>query len=244
VNLLLLHPDERSVPLTDARAVHISTVLKLTVGDSIKAGVVDGPLGVAKITAWSDTSLEFDFQPESDPPPLPEVELILGHPRPLVLRRLFRDLATIGLRRVLVVHTDLGERSYFNARVWDQLDTALLEGVALGGSTLLPVVERHHTLHSAIGAVEQTRSLRIVTHLHEDPQYGDKRVLPDLLASHDRCPVVGAVGAERGWSDTEVRSLLDAGFHGVSLGERILRTENAAAIVAWSMVTWYGGQRR
>ena len=244
MNLLLLHHDERVIPLADPRAVHIRTVLRLSVGDTVKAGLVNGPMGNATITGESQSSLKLEFRAEGEPPPLPEVELLLGHPRPLVLRRLFRDLSAIGLKRLIVVHTDLGERSYFHASVWSQLDSALLEGVALGGSTRIPEVERYHSIEAAIGAIEGDTILRVVPHLHDDPKHTDRRALPELLAAHDRCPIVGAVGSERGWSERELRCLLDAGFHGVSLGDRILRTENAAAIVAWSMVTWYTGSSR
>ena len=56
MNLLLLHPDDhwlddRSVHLDDQRAEHIRTVLKPSVGDALRAGMVGGQQGRAVITS-------------------------------------------------------------------------------------------------------------------------------------------------------------------------------------------------
>ena len=54
------------------------------------------------------------------------------------------------------------------------------------------------------------------------------------LAVDVNAPVYVAIGPEGGWSDLDREQLRAAGFHGLRLGPRILRTETAglAAIAA------------
>jgi hypothetical protein len=47
--------------------------------------------------------------------------------------------------------------------------------------------------------------------------------------------IVIAVGPEGGWDDEEVRSFVQRGFHVVSLGERILRTDIAVRYCYWML---------
>ena len=56
----------------------------------------------------------------------------------------------------------------------------------------------------------------------------------DTLAVDATAPVYLAIGPEGGWSDLDREQLRAAGFHGLRLGPRILRTETAglAAIAA------------
>jgi 16S rRNA (uracil1498-N3)-methyltransferase len=64
-----------------------------------------------------------------------------------------------------------------------------------------------------------------------DPQ-GEHRL--STLAEAPANGVVVAIGPEGGWSPRDRRQLADAGFQGLQLGPRILRTETAglAAIAA------------
>jgi RsmE family RNA methyltransferase len=43
-------------------------------------------------------------------------------------------------------------------------------------------------------------------------------------------PVVLAIGTERGWTEAELGQFLESGFALCSLGDRILKTETAAAV--------------
>ncbi|MFW5742012.1 MAG: RsmE family RNA methyltransferase [Spirochaetota bacterium] len=154
MNLLLLEPGESVLDRRDPRARHIRKVLRLSAGDELRAGEVGGPIGVARIVSDAAGRYELDFEPRREPAALPPVCLVLGHPRPIVLRRLLRDLTAIGPAGVVVTHTDLGEKSYYESSLWADVRTPLLDGAAQGGTTLLPDVRRAGSLREAAAAAD------------------------------------------------------------------------------------------
>ena len=64
MNLLLLEPGEPDaagrVLLHDERARHLRSVLKVVPGQSIRVGIVDGPLGTGYVASASDDGVLLD----------------------------------------------------------------------------------------------------------------------------------------------------------------------------------------
>ncbi len=270
VNILLLEPAERELSSRDPRARHIRKVLHAHAGDDLRAGEIGGALGVATIVSESAGGYVLEFKPAHAPPPLPPVELLLGHPRPIVLKRLLRDLAALGPSAVIVAPTELGEKSYYESSLWSDVRTPLLEGAAQSGTTLVPEVARVASLSDAIGRLRSASDGRLVLHgesvapaspsgtrpagarSRETPQ--GRRGLPprgifESLAALGAGRVPGdeswltvAVGSERGWTAREIALLGNAGFVPCTLGSRVLRTETAATIAVWAAVSWYDGR--
>ena len=263
MNLLLLEPGERILDRCDPRARHIRTVLRLSAGDELRAGEVGGSVGVARIVSDAGGRYALDFEARGLPAALPPVCLVLGHPRPIVLRRLLRDLTAIGPAGVVVTHTDLGEKSYYESNLWADVRTPLLDGAAQGGTTLLPDVRRAGSLREAAGTADSIvadaalaattgrEALRLVLH-DDDPrdpeaQDGDGRpaapfavpIARALRAVEATTPVILAVGSERGWTARELDELAGLGFVATTLGRRVLRSETAAIVATWAAVSCY-----
>ena len=236
MNLLLLERDERFLAARDPRALHLRRVLRAGPGDAVRAGEVDGWIGQARLSVVDQDGIRLEFAPEHEPPPLSPVEIVLGHPRPIVLRRLIRDLATIGVSRLLVCPTELGEKSYLDATLWDDVRPLLVEGAAQAGSTLLPRVDRCTRLDDALGRLSSGSQARFVLHAGGGPP------LTGLLDRLPLRPVAIAVGSERGWTPSELNRLTGRGFAMADAGPRILRTETAATVAAWAAVSWYTGR--
>jgi RsmE family RNA methyltransferase len=161
------------------------------------------------------------------------LEIIIGAPRPLVTKRLLKDLSSLGLRALHFVSAELGEKSYLSSGLWKDRSYIqhLREGAEQASSTLLPEVRLHSGLSACLHAVPEG-GLRFVL----DPTPGNRRLLDaDLSACFaGREWAVLAVGPERGWTDRELGLFQVAGFEKVRLGERIIRTE-AAALVSSAM---------
>ncbi|MBR2461853.1 MAG: 16S rRNA methyltransferase, partial [Spirochaetaceae bacterium] len=83
MNIVLFHSDEIDslLPLADQRVQHLQRILRKDVGDSFEAGIINGPSGVAQITAWNEEGLSFEFTPTGNGKPLYPLTMIIGFPR-------------------------------------------------------------------------------------------------------------------------------------------------------------------
>ncbi len=231
MNLILFEPDEINEPLPkhDPRAVHILSILKSGEGDCLKAGVVNGKRGSLTILSAEGESIRFSFAPEVESEALFPLDLVIGAPRPLVTKRLLKDLSSLGLGKLLFTRTDLGEKSYLESGLWrdGEYRRHLYEGAEQAVSTRIPEVKLFPGLEACLKMVE-SGSRRFVL----DPVRGSLRLQNVPL---DARPVVLAVGPERGWTDRELDTFSRFGFENVRLGDRILRTE-AACLAASSIL--------
>jgi len=243
LNILLLEENEIELDAHDPRVRHIRKILKLGVGDRLRAGIVNGESGTALIDVLDDSGLRLHFEPDEHSTlnqhagrPVP-VDLLLGHPRPIVLRRLLRDLSTVGVRRLVVTSTELGERSYLGATLWREIRPLLIEGAAQAGVTRLMEVERCHSLAEGIRVATGRDQTRVVLHPIAN------RTLRAALDASTAANLLLAVGSERGWTGKEMELLTGAGFEVAGMGERTLRTETAAAVAGWIAIAVFGARQ-
>ena len=143
MNICLFTSEEISKPLnkSDERAQHIIKVLHKTTGDTFDAGIIGGAAGIAQITEISgDGQISFSFVPKTRGKPLYPLSLIIGFPRPIQLRRLLRDVAGLGCRKVILTGTKLTEKSYLDSNVVSDGSAykMLLDGTAQAASTHVP----------------------------------------------------------------------------------------------------------
>ena len=102
MNVVLLHPhelDQGRAILEDVRSRHVLAVLGGTVGTELRVGVVDGPLGTARVVAVDGERVTLACTLEARAPERPRIDLVLALPRPKVLARLFAPLAQLGVDR-------------------------------------------------------------------------------------------------------------------------------------------------
>lgn len=120
MNLILLEPGEENLPLPleDPRSRHIVNILKAGAGDALKAGVVNGPIGRLDILQITEKNIHFSFTPGEPPPRLHPLHLIIGAPRPLVTKRLLKDLSSLGIQSLHFVTAELCEKSYLESTLW------------------------------------------------------------------------------------------------------------------------------
>jgi RsmE family RNA methyltransferase len=221
----------------DARAVHLRKVLSARPGDSFAAGVLGGALGRLTVLSVSREGTAFRFTEEAPPLPLLPLEIIIGAARPLVTRRLLKDLSSLGLKALHFVAARLSEKSYLESSLWKngEYKDCMKEGLVQSGNTLLPEARLYKQLEDCIAALtpaapENTGEtapeiLRCVF----DPS-GELSLAHLARPAHGAPPagMILAVGPERGWTQNELESFIKAGFRVYSMGKRILRTEAAA----------------
>src|SRR5690606_4118602 len=121
MNLLLLEPSEISsegeVVLDGRRARHLIDVLKVREGSVVRAGVIDGPIGSARVVGVDAVRVRLSAHLEGPLPPRPAVDLLLALPRPKVLKRLWAQLAALGVGTVVLTNASRVERFYFDSHV-------------------------------------------------------------------------------------------------------------------------------
>ncbi len=241
---IILFEGEQYFPRSDERYRHILKVLKKGPGDAFFAGVVNGSEGTATILSADDRGLRFSFAPETPMRELFPVHLLVGFPRPIQLKRLLRDVASLGAASVTLCGTELGEKSYLASSLADEgaVREALLEGCVQAGGTAVPGLSIHPGTASALASLSSRDSPRwggLVLLDVVPPGTPSLMELP-LPAISREAPLLLAIGSERGWTSGERESFRAAGFSVASLGSRILRTETAAT-AALSIALARGG---
>ncbi|NLM00510.1 MAG: RsmE family RNA methyltransferase [Treponema sp.] len=251
MNIALFAPEEINLPLSnkDSRAKHILEILHKKEGDSFEAGIIGGNAGKAHISKIDDVAIYFDFIPENDGIPLNSLKMIVGFPRPIQLKRLFRDMAGLGICEIHLTGTELTEKSYLQSNIVEKgtAENLLIEGSVQAKSTHIPKLFLHtdvsqclHFLHihdeffencakATLDNVAPKHSLgQFMNHIINDEHL---HCVKDVSKNTKKC-VYAAIGSERGWTNNERNLLKNAGFISCSIGNRILRTESAATVAA------------
>lgn len=240
MNLILLEPadllDPASARLTGPRAAHVREVLRAAAGDTIRVGQLDGPLGVGTVQSQSSDEVILTCQWESAIPPRPAVDLLLAVPRPKVLKRLWAQLAALGVGRIALVNAARVERFYFDSHVIqpDFYRPLLIEGLQQARDTRLPEVSVHRAFRPFVE--DELDGLfgpgaRLVAHPWTegrlDPPSQGSGVASGWTTGPKSARVLLAVGPEGGWVPFELDLLQARGFRPVGLGPRTLRTDTA-----------------
>jgi 16S rRNA (uracil1498-N3)-methyltransferase len=230
VNLIVLEPGEigdgGGVSLSGARAGHLLDVLKVDSGHHVRVGLLDGPCGVGTVGSIVGRTVELRCAFEATVPPLPRIDLLLALPRPKVLRRLWAQIAALGVGRIILTNAARVERNYFDTHVLtpECYRPLLVEGLQQARDTRLPRVSVH-------------RQFKILVEDHLDGLFGPGlRLVADPVAERPAGAVVRAsseervllaIGPEGGWNDFEMRLLETRGFQPIGMGSRTLRTDTA-----------------
>lgn len=233
MNIVLFEEAELAspLPLCDPRIKHIQKILHKGVGDSFDAGIVNGAAGTAEILSVSPQGMEFRFVANGDGKPLHPVTMIIGFPRPIQLKRLLRDIASLGVSQVHLCGTELGEKSYLKATLSqpEELHAMLKDGSIQAKSTHVPQVFVHQNVASCLDFVAGNTSIRVALD-NIEPTASLQGFLSSQFSADEvkTAGVVAAIGSERGWTAKERNLFRERGFTLCGMGERVLRTETAA----------------
>lgn len=210
----------------DRRVQHIANVHKACVGDQLKVGLLDGLIGIAKVTAISAENIELSVSLQQTPPaPLP-LTLVLALPRPKMLKRILQNCATLGVKDLVLINSYRVEKSYWQTPILEpeSIREHLVLGLEQGGDTQLPQVRLVKRFKPFVedelpGLIQGSRAL--VAHPYTDtpcPREVDGRITL-------------AIGPEGGFISYEIDLLTRCGFGTVHLGERILRVDTAIPFI-------------
>jgi 16S rRNA (uracil1498-N3)-methyltransferase len=234
MNLILCEAAEiqegGTITLTGVRAAHVREVLRAAAGDEVRIGMVDGPSGRGTIVSIADDRVDLRCQFDDEAtPPRPAIDLLLALPRPKVMRRLWAQLAAIGVGRIILTNASRVERHYFDTHILSQetYRPLLIEGLQQARDTRLPLVSIHRQFRILIEDDLDRLSdanRRLVAHPGAAPS-----IASALSSDSDARPerVLLAIGPEGGWNSFELDLLQRHRFTPIALGPRTLRTDTA-----------------
>ncbi|MEQ1802686.1 MAG: 16S rRNA (uracil(1498)-N(3))-methyltransferase [Gammaproteobacteria bacterium] len=209
--------------LPESAAAHVTRVLRLAAGDPIT--LFDGSGAdydaVLKVVARGSVLAEVGTAREVGRESPLAVTLLQGVSRGPRMDTVVQKATELGVHAVQPVLADRSvvrldaERAGARLAHWQRIVISACEQC---GRSVLPEVLAPRTLDEALAALAPgTAGLTL------DPR--GEGALPDLLGTATR--VALAIGPEGGFTDGEIRTLTRAGFRGLRLGPRILRTETA-----------------
>ena len=245
VNRILFEPEEVAdgrVTFGGVRAAHVVEILHGEAGQTLKTGIVDGPIGtsvierVTPVPGGHEVTARTDHSEQSL---APWVDLVLAPPRPRVLKRLLPQLAALGVGRIVLVGAKKVEKDFWGATLLkaENYRPLLVDGLMQAGTSALPRLETRRNFGRFLD--EELDALlpsprRIVAHPYGAGDGAGAALAP--RGGSGRLTV--AIGPEGGWTDEEVARLETHGFVRRSLGRRILRTDTATvAVLAQLMMT-------
>ena len=232
MNIVLFKENEISqrLSLKDPRGEHIKKILHKSAGETFEAGIINVSEGECRILEITEKDIAFEYKSLRPVAPLYRLKLVIGFPRPIQLKRLLRDVVSLGVSEIHLTGTELGEKSYLKSTLLERgaAEAKLIDGACQAKSAALPALYMHNNLSECFEAV------------FRDVQSEDELVLLDNIKPEFRLSdavmqrqfegktVIAAIGSERGWTDRERDKFKEKGFKFYSLGSRVLRTETAA----------------
>ena len=149
MNLILIEKKEltreQTVVLTDRRGEHIINVLRCSENDEVRVGLVNGPTGLGRILDISPGQVILKVDCTGPAPISPPVDLILALPRPIMLKRILTQAASMGVARIFLIKANRVEKSFFLSTLLKERNFKpyLLHGLEQAMDTLVPQVSVH-----------------------------------------------------------------------------------------------------
>jgi len=222
--------------LRGARARHILEVHRATIGDTLRVGLLGGMVGQGVVTAVAPGEVVLAVRLSECPPAPLGIELLLAMPRPKMLRRLLAAVASMGVKRLVLVNGARVEKSYFDSPLLApaSIDDELRLGLSQARDTILPQVSIERRFRPFVEdkahAFWPAPTRRVLAHP------GAERGLLELLPEPTNDPIVVAIGPEGGWVPFEIELLETHGFHRFSAGPRVLRVDTAVPFLLGQIV--------
>ncbi len=229
MNIVLLDPRQTQAPLwsiTAQRQIeHLRTHVNVAVGDHLKVGIRGGMRYLTEIVNISDQAIVLKALHEEPVPAKLPVTLIVAMPRPKVLRRLIMDSVTLGVEKIILLHSYRVDKSYWQSPFLQQLEQYVTLGLEQAGDTIAPKIECYKRfkpfVEDILPSLIRADQPAFVAH-----PYAEQKM---PFALEQACTIV--IGPEGGFIPYEIELLTKNGCQAVSLGNRIIRTETVIPYV-------------
>ena len=217
------------IRLPEAAAGHLVRVLRADIGDACVLFNGDGHDYDARITAIGKRAVEVEIlaaRALDNESPL-RITLLQALARGEKMDWILQKATELGIAAVIPVESERSEVKLDGERVGKRLvhwQSVIVAACEQSGRAAVPAIAPPQPLANALRVLPSSPALRLLL----DPKAS--RALAGLgldVVEHSRRELVLAIGPEGGWSPRDHELLRTAGFEGMRLGPRILRTETA-----------------
>ena len=229
MNIVLLDPRQTESPIWTISAKrqleHLRTHVNVQVGDSLKVGIREGKRYLTEVLSVTEQQIQLQpINEETVPAKLP-VTLIVAMPRPKVLRRLVMDSVTLGVEKIILLHSYRVDKSYWQTPFLQQLNQYIDLGLEQAGDTIAPKIEVYKRFKPFVEDILPTL-IRADCPAYVAHPYVEMKMPAGLQQG---CTMI--IGPEGGFIPYEIDLLIKNGCQAVSLGNRIIRTETVIPYV-------------
>ncbi|EZQ11302.1 16S rRNA (uracil(1498)-N(3))-methyltransferase [Acinetobacter sp. Ver3] len=237
MNIVLLDPASAQDDLwtiQSARQIeHLKHQLDIKIGDTLKVGIRGAGRYTAEVIEISERKILIQPLYEEPVPKKLPVTLIVAMPRPKVLRRLIQDAVTLGVEKIILLHSYRVDKSYWQTPFLQQIDHYVQLGLEQAGDTCPPEIEIYKRFKPFVEDVlPQMISV-------ERPAYVAHPYATQSMPHAIEHPCTILIGPEGGYIPYEIDLLIKNGCQAVSLGNRIIRTETVIPYVLGRLFsTW------
>ena len=230
MNIIILTENDRienqKFRIEDERFVHIKTILKAHINDVLEIGILNGPLGKARIESITDSGIiletvELNYVEDVEI----NIDLICALPRPQTLKKVLSLCGTMGVNNLFFIRSEKVEKSYFHSPLLNQDNYIkfLIEGLSQGKRTRLPSVYFYKRFKKFFEEKFHKNSNRDNLFIAE--QKADHFLNKNIISRANNITV--SIGPEGGWNDFEIEFMKERGFKPIKLSNSTLRVENA-----------------
>ena len=229
MNIVLLDPRQTESPIwmisAKRQLEHLRTHVNVQVGDTLKVGIREGKRYLTEVLSVTEQQIQLQpIHEETVPKKLP-VTLIVAMPRPKVLRRLVMDSVTLGVEKIILLHSYRVDKSYWQTPFLQQLNQYIDLGLEQAGDTIAPKIEVYKRFKPFVEDILPTL-IRADCPAYVAHPYVEMKMPAGIQQG---CTVV--IGPEGGFIPYEIDLLIKNGCQAVSLGNRIIRTETVIPYV-------------
>lgn len=229
MNIVLLDPRQTESPIWTISAKrqleHLRTHVNVQVGDTLKVGIREGKRYLTEVLSVTEQQIQLQpINEETVPAKLP-VTLIVAMPRPKVLRRLVMDSVTLGVEKIILLHSYRVDKSYWQTPFLQQLNQYIDLGLEQAGDTIAPKIEVYKRFKPFVEDILPTL-IRADCPAYVAHPYVEMKMPAGIQQG---CTMI--IGPEGGFIPYEIDLLIKNGCQAVSLGNRIIRTETVIPYV-------------
>jgi len=226
MNLLLLLPEnmltDTSAEVSGRQLAHLHSTLTTKVGDHLSVGLLNDSVGTALVTKLTSEVVKLEIDWHASAPSALPLTLIIGLPRPKMLKRIIQTATTMGVKELYFIHSWKVEKSFWQSP-WlteEKIRENCILGLEQAKDTMMPTIHLRKRFKPFVedelpAIANNTRKL--LAHPGEPT--------PCPIDIQDKTTLV--IGPEGGFTPYEVEKIKECGFQSVHLGERILRVETA-----------------